>query len=134
MNGSNDSIPDLKSVQNVKPENGIKRYKMIRVLVLLAIIITLLIPSNVYAWCGCKNTGYPPQLDEQQGVRWVNSLPTARPYLARLWEVPRQVAEFYGARYKPLACGSGFYGSDTPSSVGVGAESSIVDRWELPNY
>jgi hypothetical protein len=98
-----------------------------KLILILAVIFSLL-PVNVYAWCGCNN-GYPPQLDEQQGTRWVNALPTARPYLARLWEVPQQVAEFYGAKYKMLACGSGFYTSDIQSGFGNSNDSN--DRWNL---
>lgn len=47
----------------------------------------------------------PPQLDEQQANLWLNTLPASRPYLARMWDIPQPVAEYYGAMYKMPVCG-----------------------------
>lgn len=42
----------------------------------------------------------PPSLSEVERVRWGQSLPTTRPYLAKLWGIDREIAEQYGAKYQ----------------------------------
>ncbi len=41
----------------------------------------------------------PPSLDYMQSVRWGQALPSARPHLARLWDIPVLEAVKYGAEY-----------------------------------
>lgn len=41
----------------------------------------------------------PPSLDKAQMIRWGQALPSSRVYLARLWDIPKEVAEQYGAKY-----------------------------------
>jgi hypothetical protein len=78
---------------------------MMKIKYLTAIIFTILmlvlVPGTVFARCPCEGEDQaPPQLDEQQASKWINSLHTARPYLARLWEVDQRTAEYYGAEYR----------------------------------
>ena len=70
------------------------------IVVFLLVIVIILIAQPVMAW-GLQEA--PPQLSDQEATRWINALPTARPYLARLYDVPRDIAIQYGARYeKPV--------------------------------
>jgi hypothetical protein len=57
----------------------------------------------------------PPGLDNQQATRWINCLPWARPYLARLWGIDQQTAEKYGAEYKMPTCGLAAYNPSAPT-------------------
>ena len=41
----------------------------------------------------------PPQLDIVQAQRWRVAFPSAKPRLAQLYKVPREIAEIYGAKY-----------------------------------
>lgn len=95
-------------------------------LILLALIIVILIPSSAYAWPEPKyiKTGFlkmndsgiqwapeaeiamitgkvlvPPFLNVIQASRWRMSSPSARPRLAQLYGVPKEVAEKCGAFY-----------------------------------
>lgn len=59
------------------------------------------LPVNAY---GEKDYA-PPQLDDQQSTKWINTLPWSRPYLARMWDVDQRTAELYGAQYQMPVCG-----------------------------
>ncbi len=109
---------------------------MFRIIILL-FTLQLLFPSITYAQCPCNNIA-PPQLDEQQANRWVNTLPTARPYLARMWEIDQRVAEYYGAEYKTPLCGgqfqnvSGFNAGDSATNPYIQPpRNEIGDRWNV---
>lgn len=41
----------------------------------------------------------PPGLDQTQSIRWGQALPSARAYLARLYNIPKEIAKQYGAKY-----------------------------------
>ncbi len=71
----------------------------------IAIVISLIlvmIPSAVLAGDFDDNelSFAPPELDQTQAARWVNSLPTSKVYLARMYGVDQRTAEKYGAMYK----------------------------------
>ena len=77
-----------------------------RKLILILIFIPTFWTSTVFAYSDSPLSKAPPELDEQQASRWINSLPTARIYLARLYGVSKEIAKRYGARYKCPSCGS----------------------------
>ncbi len=72
----------------------------------------------------------PPQLDQQQASKWVNTLPWSRPYLARLWDVPPAEAEKYGAVYKMPICGISGISSDKTSGFSSSGFNTIDTRWD----
>lgn len=74
------------------------------VIAIVMVGITLLsMTSSVLAYGEGKLA--PPELDKTEANRWANSLPTARPYLARIWGIDQRTAEAYGAQYKMPTCG-----------------------------
>lgn len=98
-------------------------------LVAVIIIISLIMPSSVYAWPEPKeyprggrwpvgvtkdSIGIiaPPQLDAIRAYRWYSAIPTAKPRLAQLYGIPKEIAIEYGANYieigKPQYCWWGF--------------------------
>lgn len=89
----------MKSIKGLKNSLWAK-FSVLVIIGVIAVVIfpTIALASDPYAYA-------PPQLDEQQKVRWVNSLPQSRLYLARMWGINQETAEFYGALYKPPTCG-----------------------------
>lgn len=109
------------------------QWAILKVVVLIAplIIISLAMPSIVIAGDFDNNllSYAPPGLDQQQAQRWVNSLPWARVYLARLYNIDPRVAETYGAEYKSPTCGLALLegkASDYSYDFGAGARWDVV--------
>ena len=69
--------------------------------IIFSILVLVLVPGTAFARCPCEGEDQaPPQLDEQQASKWINSATWARPYLAKLWGVDQRIAEYYGAEYR----------------------------------
>ena len=45
------------------------------------------------------NLGAPPELNDMAAYRWAQAMPAAKPRLAQLWSIPKEVAIEYGANY-----------------------------------
>jgi hypothetical protein len=105
-------------------------------MILIILLLILLMPNAAQAQC-CENYGVPPQLDCQQANRWINANPWERPYLARLWEIPQNIAEYYGAQYKLPVCGlslsnGGFNGGDSLTNPYIRqSPNEIGTRWDV---
>lgn len=89
--------------------------KIIILTITIAILaILLLTPCIAYAHDPFETHAIdlaPLGLDSVQANRWVSTNPLARPYLARLYDIPRAEAIAYGALYEPRSY------DDSPNSV-----------------
>lgn len=70
-----------------------------RLIIVLIIVLYLCTPSVVFAHNPYDMAVAPPQLDNEQANWWRCSSPTMRQYLARLYNIPEEVARNYGAHY-----------------------------------
>jgi hypothetical protein len=70
-----------------------------RITIVLIVVLYLCTPSVVFAHNPYDIAIAPPQLDNEQANWWRCSSPNMRQYLARLYNVPEEVARNYGAHY-----------------------------------